>query len=94
MSDSIDHLDFPVHCPCGRPATNLLEIHAVGFCTPEHPTTSGIRCQICLSRDLTWAQNVADEGGEVCPNCYLRIVTLSDIVVRVCLVNQPGGSPM
>jgi hypothetical protein len=76
--------DFDPKCDCGNHAAAYLEIHAIDYCTQDRPTWAKFLCQACLTRDMSRVQNIVVEGGAFCSTCGLTIVSLSDMVVRLC----------
>lgn len=76
-----------IACMCGSSATAFLQVHAVDKCL-RTKTASQFFCASCLLDYLHIAQEIADDGGEYCSTCNLHIVSLADIVVRICHIDK------
>lgn len=76
--------DFDPMCDCGNKAVVFMEIHNAHQSHETGPTLSKLLCRPCTKRDLDRVLTVLMDGPVQCKTCDLRIVTLSDMVVRLC----------
>lgn len=75
-------MDFAITCDCGNVATTYLEIHSFGLCDKD-PTTGQFFCDGCFKMSMARVQDIVDEGDADCDVCARKVITLSDIVVRI-----------
>lgn len=80
---NLDKLEFTPRCRCGNTATAFLQIHRLDYCTQSQPTCDDLYCQPCLERDITRLVQVLLDHPDSCSTCFLPIVSLSDIIVRL-----------
>jgi hypothetical protein len=77
-------LDFDLECPCGKPPTHLIRIHAVDYCTPEEPEAEEFRCTDCVGGFYKMAAQLLHPAGRNhCDTCDLTFDSLSAIIVSL-----------
>lgn len=85
-------LDPGVMCACGNHALWFMELHSMDRCHLES-TVGQFFCNPCYEQNLERAQEIADDGEEICLSCGLLIVSLSDIIVRILHLEGKGEWP-
>lgn len=71
-------------CSCGKPATALVEIHKLDYCTKDEPTRELWICGRHRAEMMDMVNRLVLMGGSFCSTCYLPIVKPCDMVVSHC----------
>ncbi len=74
--------DIEPKCKCGNYAVCLFEAHRWDDCFEGDDIMASFMCAGCRGEALQRLDRICEAGGDICV-CGLRLVTPSDIIVRI-----------